>query len=88
MSQDDLIITAYKVGWTYLKDGYSGKMVGEGCAYDVNSLYPSVMYYELLPYGYPKEFEGEYEYNEMYPLFIQFILVNLTSKKTIFHVFN
>jgi hypothetical protein len=81
MSQDDLIRKAYKGGWTYLKDGYSGKMVGEGCAYDVNSLYPSVMYYELLPYGYPKEFEGEYEYNEMYPLFIQFISCEFNIKK-------
>lgn len=73
ISQDSMIRKAYKGGWTYLKKGYSGKIIGNGCAYDVNSLYPSVMYNEFLPYGYPKSFDGEYVYNETYPLFIQFM---------------
>lgn len=81
MNQDDMIRKAYKGGWTYLKDGYSGKMVGEGCAYDVNSLYPSVMYQDLLPYGYPKEFDGEYTADENYPLYIQFISCEFKIKK-------
>lgn len=81
MNQDDMIRKAYKGGWTYLKDGYTGKMVGEGCAYDVNSLYPSVMYQDLLPYGYPKEFDGEYSPDENHPLYIQFISCEFKIKK-------
>lgn len=81
MNQDDMIRKAYKGGWTYLKDGYTGKMLGEGCAYDVNSLYPSVMYQDLLPYGYPKEFEGEYSPDENYPLYIQLISCEFKIKK-------
>jgi hypothetical protein len=39
----------------------------------VNSLYPSVMYNKPLPYGYPIHFEGKYEHDEKYPLFMQAI---------------
>ena len=81
IEQDSLIRKSYKGGWTYLKKGYSGKMVGEGCAYDVNSLYPSVMYYDLLPFGYPKSFDGEYEQDDDYPLFIQFMSCQFKLKK-------
>ena len=63
---------SYKGGFTYLKDGYSEKDVGKGIVLDVNSLYPSVMYNELLPYGIPRKFEGKYQSNELYPLYIQF----------------
>lgn len=80
-NQDDMIRKAYKGGWTYLKEGYTGKMIGEGCAYDVNSLYPSVMYYNTLPFGYPKEFEGEYVQDDDYPLFIQFMACEFYIKK-------
>lgn len=62
---------AYKGGFTYLNPKFKGKDVGCGIVLDVNSLYPSVMYYEMLPYGEPVYFEGEYQYDEVYPLYIQ-----------------
>ena len=61
---------AYKGGFTYMNPKYKGVRVREGRCYDVNSLYPSVMYDCLLPYSYPVYFEGEPEPSEDYPLYI------------------
>lgn len=69
--EDPFIRKAYRGGFTYLNDTYKGKTVGEGIVFDVNSLYPSVMRYELLPYGKPVYFEGRYKASETYPLYVQ-----------------
>ena len=61
---------AYKGGFTYLNPKYRNKHVYGGVTLDVNSLYPWAMYKCLLPYGYPMFFEGEYEPDEKYPLYI------------------
>lgn len=45
---------AYRGGFTYADKRFQGKATGAGKAYDVNSLYPSVMYNEWLPYGEPQ----------------------------------
>ncbi len=63
------IRNSYRGGWTYAQESEAGKPQGEGIVLDVNSLYPSVMYYCMLPYGTPKLFKGEYEYDELYPLY-------------------
>ena len=62
---------SYKGGFTYLNECYKGKTTGEGLVLDVNSLYPSVMKYERLPFGDPLFFEGEYQKDILYPLYIQ-----------------
>lgn len=62
---------AYKGGFTYLKRGWEEKDVGEGIVFDVNSLYPSVMYFNKLPWGEPLAFKGKYEEDKQYDLFIQ-----------------
>lgn len=62
-------------GFTYLNPIYKEKEVGEGVVLDVNSLYPSVMYDRLIPYGYPVYFEGKYLDDEIYPLYVQQIQV-------------
>ena len=67
---DDDLRKAYKGGFTYCNPRYAGKDIGEGVTLDVNSLYPSCMYYNLLPYGYPVFFEGKYKPDPMYPLYI------------------
>ena len=67
---DAQIRRAYKGGFVYLKPEHANRRGLSGKSYDVNSLYPSVMYDRLLPYGYPMYFEGEPEENERYPLFI------------------
>lgn len=61
---------AYKGGFVYLNPKHRGREGLQGITLDVNSLYPSVMYYCLLPYGYPMYFEGEPEPDETHPLFI------------------
>ena len=70
MDQD--IRKSYKGGFTYVNDTYKGKKIGKGIVLDVNSLYPSCMSspYEL-PMGEPRFFEGKYEYDSLYPLYVQ-----------------
>lgn len=62
---------SYKGGFTYLNPLYKEQEVGNGIVLDVNSLYPSVMKNAYLPYGKPIFFEGKYQSNLLYPLYIQ-----------------
>lgn len=64
---------AYKGGFTYLNPKYKGKMVGKGIVLDFNSLYPSVMYYCDLPHHEGKFFQGQYQHDRIYPLYIQML---------------
>ena len=50
---DAQIRKAYRGGWTYLSPRFKQCKVSSGTVYDVNSLYPSVMYNELIPYDLP-----------------------------------
>ena len=72
---------AYKGGFTYLNPMYAGVDVGSGEVLDVNSLYPSVMYNELLPFGEPYFYEGNYKEDKAYPLYIQRITCSFTLKE-------
>ena len=71
---DDFIRKSYKGGFTYVNPKYQNKWLNvDGCTYDVNSLYPSQMHSDsenILPYGMPIYFKGEYPQNELYPLYI------------------
>ena len=70
---DDFIRKAYRGGFTYVSPRYQGKLLGEGIVFDVNSLYPSVMNAcdgQILPYGKPVWFDGEYKQDVRYPLWI------------------
>lgn len=53
---DENLRKSYKGGFTYLSPEYEEKDVGKGTILDVNSLYPSVMYYEKLPFRHAKIF--------------------------------
>ena len=68
---DSDIRKSYKGGFTYLNECYIEKEVGKGLVLDVNSLYPSVMKYEYLPFGDPLFFEGRYQEDKLYKLYIQ-----------------
>jgi hypothetical protein len=81
IEQDSQIRYAYRGGYTYVKEEHAEKDIGEGIAYDVNSLYPSVMYNKYLPYGVPIEYVGEYEYDSEFPLFIQHLKCKFVLKK-------
>lgn len=63
----------YKGGFTYLNPIYKEKDIGKGVVLDVNSLYPSVMYKEPMPIGEPVLFQGKYEEDKVYPLYIQML---------------
>lgn len=78
---DKDIRKSYKGGFTYLNDIYKEKETGNGIVLDVNSLYPSVMKYEKLPFGEPIFFEGKYEFDCLYPLYIQSISCVFEIKK-------
>lgn len=74
VEDDAYIRKAYKGGYTYVNPKFKNRWLEiNGCTYDVNSLYPSVMHSCsrcLLPYAMPIFFKGEYPKNELYPLYI------------------
>lgn len=72
---------SYKGGFTYLNPIYKEKDVKEGYVLDVNSLYPSVMYNEALPFGEPYFYEGKYKEDKVYPLYIQMITCSFELKE-------
>lgn len=81
-SIDASIRQSYKGGFTYLNPKHANKHFRKkGVVFDYNSLYPSILYNEVLPFGLPLEFEGEYQKNEDYPLYIQFITCSFDLKK-------
>lgn len=67
----DDVKQSYRGGFTYLNPKFESKTVGPGIVLDVNSLYPSVMYYDYLPYGEPIFFKGKYEHDDVYRLYTQ-----------------
>lgn len=78
---DKDIRQAYRGGFTYVNPKFQNKDIKDGIVFDVNSLYPSVMYDKPLPYGLPLFFNGQYEYDEMYPLYIQNFTCEFKVKK-------
>ena len=78
---DKDIRRSYKGGFTYLNDVYKEKETADGIVLDVNSLYPSVMKYEKLPFGSPLFFEGKYEYDLLYPLYVQTLSCTFNIKE-------
>lgn len=69
---DKDIRAAYKGGFTYLNPIYKEVDIAEGLVFDVNSLYPWAMHSpNVLPYGRAVFFSGQYQPDNMHPLFIQ-----------------
>ena len=79
---DKNLRNAYKGGFTYLNPTYKEVEIKEPIAcFDVNSLYPSVMYNELLPIGMPVFYSGKYEENKNFPLYVQQISCEFKLKE-------
>lgn len=72
---------SYKGGYTYLNPKYKGVDIPEGVVFDVNSLYPWVMHDCPLPYGEGVYFQGEYQNDEIYPLFVQMFTCQFELKE-------
>jgi hypothetical protein len=73
--------TSYKGGYTYLNPVYKGVILGRGFVLDINSLYPSVMHDRPLPYGEGIHFDGQYESDKLYSLYIQRFTCNFEIKE-------
>ena len=78
---DHEIRKSYKGGFCYVNPENQEKIIHNLMILDVNSLYPSVMYYNLLPVGQPVYYEGKYEYDKFYPLYIQCFSCSFELKK-------
>lgn len=78
---DEDIRRAYRGGYTYVAERFKAKRLGGGRVYDVNSLYPSVMYTEMMPYGEPVYFRGEPTPDSDYPLFVVTLTFTARLKK-------
>ena len=70
-SIDAEVRAAYRGGFTYVSPKYQEKITRKGLCLDVNSLYPSCLYYNPMPYGSGVRFDGEYKYDPTYPLYVQ-----------------
>lgn len=86
IEMDTMIRKAYRGGYTYADPRFQAdsehpkRIVGAGSVYDVNSLYPDVMYNRPLPIGLPLYFRGKYKPNPQYPLHIQFLTCHCKLK--------
>lgn len=78
---DEYIRKSYRGGWVYVNPKYKGKKQGKGIVLDVNSLYPSRMRYELLPYGQPTFYSGKYKDDADHPLFVQRVKCSFEIKR-------
>lgn len=79
--EDAFIRKAYRGGFTYADPRHSGKEVGSGIVFDVNSLYPSVMHDCKLPYGKPEWFTGKPPCNPKRPLWVAAVSCRFKVKK-------
>jgi hypothetical protein len=78
LTMDAEIRSAYRGGYTYADERFRGELTGSGRVYDVNSLYPSVMYNRILPYKEPIFFPGMPKPTERHPLYI--VSITFTAK--------
>lgn len=72
---------SYKGGFTYLNPKFKEVDVENGIVLDVNSLYPSVMYYQPLPYGEGMFFKGKYKKDKIYNLYVQMLTCQFELKE-------
>ena len=71
MSIDTDIRASYRGGFTYVNPKFQARVIdGPGMVFDVNSLYPSVMYNCDMPYGHPQYFDGKYVEDSKMPLYV------------------
>lgn len=73
---------AYSGGWCFMNYNFRDVDIEDGeIVLDVNSLFPYVLREMELPYGTPQHFDGWYEENEDYPLYIQMVKVDCRLKE-------
>lgn len=77
---DNYFRKSYRGGVCQVNEKYKNKILHSDFVYDVNSMYPAQMVKELLPYGQPEYFAGEYKYDIKMPLYIIHINVDCKLK--------
>ena len=75
---DAEIRRAYRGGFTYADPRFISRRLGAGLVLDVNSLYPSVMYNAVIPYGQPEYVDGKVDPTDIRPCTI--FSVTFTAK--------
>lgn len=78
--EDQCIRECYRGGYTYLSPEYAGLEVKNGVVLDVNSLYPHCMKTFPMCYGESVYYEGKYEKDVTYDLYIQVITCRFELK--------
>lgn len=71
LNNDAYIRKSYKGGYVFLNPIYASVDLEKVNIFDVNSLYPSVMYNKPMPIGRPVYYKGEYKEDKFFPLFVQ-----------------
>lgn len=80
--EDSFIRKAYRGGFTFVNPKHQGKTVKGNCVcLDVNSLYPSRLELCPMPYQVPVRFEGRYQEDREYPLYVQRLLCSFHIKE-------
>lgn len=77
----DDVKQSYKGGFTWLNPKFASKIIDNGIVFDYNSMYPSVMLVENLPFGTPIYFKGKYRPDPVYPLYTQMFKCQFQLKK-------
>lgn len=77
----DFIQPAYDAGYNSINEEYKGKELQDVMALDVNSMFPSILRNEVLPFGEGVYYEGKCEPSVIYPLYIQRIRVTMANVK-------
>lgn len=70
LDMDKFIRRAYKGGFRFLNPEFQNVEVKNGFVLDVNSMYSYHLKDKLLPMGLPIWFDGKYEYDDEYPLYV------------------
>lgn len=78
---DEDIRLSYRGGFTYVNEIYKEVPIGKGICIDKNSMYPSKMVQQPLPFGVPVFFEGKYEEDPAMPLYIQSLTCKFELRK-------
>ena len=81
LPEDEILRKSYKGGVVQVNEKYKDVDIGEGITFDVNSLYPYVMYAKKLPYGEPIHQEGKVEHDNFYNVSIQRLVCNFELKE-------
>lgn len=78
---DSFVRESYKGGWVYLNPIYKEETLHDLIVIDKNSMHPSHMYYDKLPFGEPLYFEGKYVIDNLYDMYIQSFSCTFTLKE-------